>query len=102
MPSEVRVNGQASEVQALASPNREHATDQASADHCHDDRMILEGRADGFGGLAERTRFRLELAAVFLEGRVDELGDRGALPGRRQPDRNLGGSWAQMPVCSGR
>ena len=102
MAAEARMHGETAEVEVFALPVREHAADELIAvlrdNHC----IVGEGGGDGFRGLAERARLGPEPAAVLLEGRADQLGDRRALRGRGEPNRDLARSGTQMPVCSGR
>src|SRR5262249_47951778 len=100
--AKVRVCGEAAEVEVLALPRREHAADEAPVDFRDDNGMVGECGGDGLGGLAERPGLRLEASAVLFEGGSDELGDRSALLAPAEPDADLLGRRAQMPVCSGR
>ena len=100
--TEIRVHSKAAEVQALALSGGKDAAGEATIRRRDDDYVIGERRRDRLGGLAERAGLRLELAAVFLEGGTDEAGDRRALRGCGEADRDLARGGAQMPVCSGR
>src|SRR5215472_12439890 len=100
--AEGRVHGKPADVEVLALPRGQDASDKAPTRLRHDDGVVGEGGGDGLGGLAQRARLRSELAVVFLEGRADDLGDAGALRGDREPDRDLARAGAQTPVCSGR
>ena len=100
--AEIRVHGEPPEVEVFTPSGREHATDEPAAGLGHDDGVIGEGGGDGLGGLAERSGFGLELAAMLLEGGPDEVGDSRALGGRGVSGRDIAGAAAQMPVCSGR
>lgn len=100
--AEIRVYGEAAEVEVVTLTGREHTADQVTGRLRDDDHVVRERRRDRLGGLAERAGFRLELAAVFLEGGADEVGDRGALRAAREADCDLARRGAQMPVCSGR
>ncbi len=102
-PAELRMYREAAEVEALALAGGEHATDEPPARVGHDDSVVREGRGDRLRGLAECTRFRLELAAVLLEGGSDDCSNLGTLRECGEADRDLVGLCAQMPpVRSGR
>lgn len=102
MAAEARMHGETAEVESLTLSGRQNAADEPVTGLRDDNTMIGEGGGDGFRGLAERARLGPEPAAVLLEGRADQLGDRRALRGRGEPNRDLARSGTQMPVCSGR
>lgn len=100
--AEIGVHGNAAEVKALALPGCEHAAHETPTGLGDNDSVVREGSGDGLGGLRERAQLRLQLAAVFLEGLADEVGDCRALGGRGEADGDRARRRAQMPVCSGR
>src|SRR5438270_13630887 len=89
MPAELRVNREAAEIEALTLPRCEYATHQPAGGLRDKDHVIRERRGNRLGGLAERPGLGLKAAAIFLEGRTDKLGHRGALRSGREPDRDV-------------
>jgi hypothetical protein len=99
--AEVRMDGEAPEVESVAIALREHTAHQTCGALRDQDPMIPEGGRDRLGCLAERARFRLELSAVFDKGRLDERSHRGAFLRCGRADHNLRSGFAQT-VCSGK
>ena len=101
IPAELRVHREAPEIEALTLPCCEHATHEPACALRDEDRVVGECGANRLGGLTERARLGLEPAAIFLEGRADKVGDRGAFRPGREPDRDVA-SWRAQTVRSGR
>jgi hypothetical protein len=101
IPAELRVHREAPEIEALTLPCCEHATHEPAYGNRDEDSVVGESRSDRLSGLAERARLGLEPAAIFLEGRADKVGDRGAFRPGREPDRDVASRRAQT-VRSGR
>ena len=89
VPAKIGVNGNPPDIESVVLPRGQQAADEPAISFRDDHSVVGKGLGDGLSGLAERAGFRFELAAIFLEGGADEVGDRRALRERRGSDGDL-------------